>query len=167
MSKFYDTDRVNRSRIEALKRTALFGGTDDSAIGFLVERATIVEIAAGDYFFRQGEAGRSAFLLEAGEVDVIKSWKGNQHRLRGLATGDCFGEVSLLDFGPRSASIRACSNCRAIEIRGPDLFALAEQNATQFALIYMNLGREVSRRLRAADERLLRADIDDVISRDH
>jgi CRP-like cAMP-binding protein len=85
---------------------------------------------------------------------VIKHWNGRAHVLRELAAGDCFGEVALLDFGPRSASVRANEDCEALELSALDLRQLAEHDPVQFALIYMNLGRELSRRLRDADERL-------------
>lgn len=52
---------------------------------------------------------------------------------------------------------RAEADAQAIEIRATDLVAVNELDPEQFALIYMNLGRELSRRLRAADERLFRA----------
>lgn len=149
-----------RSRLELLRETALFGATDDSTITFLLERACDREVASGDYFFREGDPGRDALLLESGSVEVLKSACGREHRLRELVAGDCFGEVALLDFGPRSASIRAREDCRAIAFTALDLRELARRDAEQFALIYMNLGRELSRRLRAADDRLFRARID-------
>ncbi len=74
-----------------------------------------------------------------------------------MNAGDCFGEVALLDFGPRSATILAETDCEAIEITARDLTSVAASNPEQFAMIYMNLGRELSRRLRDADERLFRA----------
>ena len=88
---------------------------------------------------------------------MIKRWRGEDYRLRGLAAGDCFGEVALLDFGRRSASVRADADCTALEISSRDLRALGGQDTEQFALIYMNLGRELARRLRDADERLFRS----------
>ena len=135
----------------------MLGAVDDDAIGFLLERAKLRRVARGEWFFRQGERGTSAFLLERGRASVIKTWNGLEHTLRELQAGDCFGEVSLLDFGPRSASVRAEEDCEALELDAIDLRRLGERHPEQFTLIYMNLGRELSRRLRDADERLFRA----------
>jgi CRP-like cAMP-binding protein len=65
--------------------------------------------------------------------------------------------MALLDLFPRSASVRADENCSAIRITSDNLLRLFERDAEQFALIQMNIGREISRRLRATDELLFRA----------
>ena len=159
---------MERARIEALQGTPMFGGILDEAVIFLLERVSSLEVPAGDYFFRQGEVGRSAFLLERGRVSVLKSWGDRDHLLRHLADGDCFGEVALLDFRPRSASVLADVDCSAIEISAKHLRQLAERHIEQFAMIYMNLGRELSRRLREADERLFRSRFEvDEAAEDH
>jgi len=73
------------------------------------------------------------------------------HRLRELKRGDCFGEMSLMDLSPRSASVQAVENCRALEISTACLHQICELDLAQFAMIEMNMGREVSRRLREMD----------------
>ena len=85
---------------------------------------------------------------------VIKGWQGNDTELHRLGAGDCFGEMALMDLFPRSASVFAIEDCRAIELAAADLLRLFERDAEQFALIQMNIGREVCRRLRATDEQL-------------
>ena len=107
---------MTRSRIEALQRTAMFGAINEETILLLLERAKVVEVAAGEYYFQEGERGNSAYLLEAGEITVLKEWGNERHVLRRLAAGDCFGEVALLDFGKRSASILADVDTRALTI---------------------------------------------------
>ena len=108
------------------------------------------------------------FVLESGRVAVLKSWKGRVFDLRHLKQGDCFGEMALMDLQPRSASVRALEDCTAIELRPDDLLRLFERDPEQFALIQMNMGREVCRRLRFTDELLFRAQmgvpVDDIDS---
>ena len=65
--------------------------------------------------------------------------------------------MALLDLSPRSASVRADEDCSAIRITPDNLLRLFEHDAEQFALIQMNIGREISRRLRITDELLFRA----------
>jgi len=152
-----DDDADGRSRL--LGNVPIFGGIDLDTVRFLVARSTRVEVAAGDWFFRQGSRGTSAFVLESGRVSILKRWQDTDHLLRHLEAGDCFGEVALVDFGGRSASVRAETACRAIEFTARDLLAVKSRSPEQFAIIYMNIARELSRRLRAADERLFRAKI--------
>jgi CRP/FNR family cyclic AMP-dependent transcriptional regulator len=142
------------SRLHLLKNMPVFGGLNDAAIGLILERSTFVEVRNGGYFFRQGDQSNSTFVLESGQVAVLKSWRGSQYTLRRMGVGDCFGEMALIDFGPRSATILAEADSTAIEFSPSCLFEIAKQDLEQYALVYMNMARELSRRLRLADDRL-------------
>ena len=139
-----------------IQATPIFGGLHPELLAPLLDRASRVKVAEGEFFFREGSRGTSVFVLEGGSVSILRYWDGGNHLLRHLEKGDCFGEVALLDFGLRSASVLADVDCSAIELTASDLLELSKQSPEQFALIYMNLARELSRRLRAADDRLFR-----------
>jgi CRP-like cAMP-binding protein len=96
------------------------------------------------------------FVLELGKAAVLKSWRGKDYLLHTLKEGDCFGEMAVMDHGPRSASVRAIEDSNAIRISAANLYEVYAQDLKQFALIQMNMGREVCRRLREADDRLFR-----------
>ncbi len=143
-------------RIEMLQRMPIFGAISDAALQFLLDRAGHREVARHQAFFREGEPGDRMFVLETGRARVVKGWHGNEVPLHSLGPGDCFGEMALMDLYPRSASVIADADCTAIELTPDALAQLFEHDAEQFALIQMNIGREVCRRLRAADEELFR-----------
>jgi CRP-like cAMP-binding protein len=145
------------ARIQLLQRMPVFGGIRADVLRFLLGLCPIVEVPAGEYFFREHDAADSMFVLESGRVAVLKSWRSQESLLRNLGTGDCFGEMALMDLLPRSASVRALEDCKAIQVSAANLYRVYEHDLEQFALIQMNMGREVSRRLREADERLFRA----------
>jgi CRP-like cAMP-binding protein len=65
--------------------------------------------------------------------------------------------MALLDLFPRSAAVRAVDDCVAIELAPTDLLRVFEHDSEQFALIQMNIGREMCRRLRTTDEMLFEA----------
>ena len=144
-------------RLELLQRMPIFGAIRDDALLFLLAQAREVSVAAGAYFFRENDQASSMFVLESGRVVVFKSWQGRDVVLNNMEAGDCFGEMVLMDLCPRSASVRAEADCVAIELGTGDLLRLFERDAEQFALVQMNMGREVCRRLRATDEVLFRA----------
>jgi cAMP-binding proteins - catabolite gene activator and regulatory subunit of cAMP-dependent protein kinases len=100
------------------------------------------------------------FVLEQGRVVILKRWKEKEYLLRYFGKGDCFGEMALIDMGPRSASVLAVEDCQAIEISAESLYELYKKDLEQFTLIQMNIARELSRRLRAADERLFQAKVE-------
>ena len=145
------------TRIELLQRMPVFGAIRDDALQFLLQQSRSMTVRAGAYFFREHDAASSMFVLEAGRASVVKGWQGRDFVVHELAAGDCFGELALMDLCPRSAGVRAEDDCRAIELAGDTLLHLFERDAEQFALIQMNIGREVCRRLRATDELLFRA----------
>jgi CRP-like cAMP-binding protein len=97
------------------------------------------------------------FVLEMGQAAVLKSWRGGDFLLQTLNEGDCFGEMAVMDHCPRSASIRAVEDCIAIRISAANLYQVYARDLKQFALIQMNMGREVCRRLREANNRLFAA----------
>lgn len=145
------------ARVELLQQMPIFGAVDAGALEFLLAPAPLVLKPAGDFFFRESEPAESMFVLESGQVSVCKNWQGHALLLRRLRDGDCFGEMALLDLFPRSASVRADTDCSAIELTPANLYRLFERDAAQFATIQMNIGRELSRRLRHTDELLFRA----------
>lgn len=148
---------MNQARIELLQQMPVFGAVASATLEFLLGEAPVVERARGEFFFREGDAPRGMFVLEAGRISISKSWQGHELLLLRLDQGDCFGEMALLDLFPRSASVRADADCRAIEITAANLYRLFEHDPEQFALIQMNIAREMSRRLRVTDELLFRA----------
>ncbi len=145
------------TRIELLQRMPVFGAIREDSLRLLLEYSRVVEVPAGQLFFRQHDPANTMFVLEAGKVVVFKSWQGQDVALHDLGAGDCFGEMALMDLLPRSASVRADTDCRAIEISAADLHQLYQRDTEQFALIQMNIGREVCRRLRATSELLFQA----------
>ncbi len=142
------------SDFDVLRKLAVFGGMNAQALSLLSESGTLIERDEGEHFFRQGENGDSLFVLREGEVIVERDWQGLAVTLGRLGPGDCFGEMSLIDLMPRSASVRACKDSNALQIPQRCLHLLYKQSLEQYAILMMNMGREVSRRLRAADDRL-------------
>ncbi|OUS12130.1 hypothetical protein A9Q89_06815 [Gammaproteobacteria bacterium 53_120_T64] len=145
---------MDQQRIELLMQVPVFGAIRKDIIALLVEKAPLIQVQHGDYLFREGDKGTSMYIIESGHMSVIKNWAGNQYLLKQLRQGDCIGEMALFDFLPRSASLISTENTELIEITAKDLLNIYHQDLEQFTLLQMNLGREVTRRLRNADERL-------------
>ena len=140
-------------RIRLLQGMPFFGAISDASVGLILELSETMEKSVGDYFFNQGDLGDSLYLLEEGRVVIFKHAENKEFILRYAEKGDCFGELALIDFTPRSASVRAEKDCVAIRIPASALHSLYKQDPEQFLIIQMNMAREVSRRLRAADDR--------------
>ena len=141
-------------RVELLRNMAAFGALKTEALELILEQSDDRIVPDGEYFFHEDDAGDSLFVLESGSVLVQRNSQGERIELGRLSTGDCFGEMSLIDFQSRSASVIADSDCAAIEISNRVLRSLYQHDLEQYAIIMMNLGREVSRRLRRTDDKL-------------
>ncbi len=141
-------------RIELLQRTPIFGAIQARTLEVLLRGTVNVQVPTGTPFFREGEAASAMFVLESGRVSVMKRREGVDRHLRDLSAGDCFGEMALIDMSPRSASVIALEDCSAIRLTNADLYRVYQADLEQFALIQMNIARELSRRLRIANERL-------------
>ena len=148
---------MQQARIELLQRMPIFGGVRANILQFLLGLCPVESVPKNDFFFREGDQADSMFVLEAGEAAVLKSWRGQDCLLRTLKQGDCFGEMAVMDLCPRSASVRAAEDCTAIRISSANLYQVYSQDLKQFALIQMNMGREVCRRLRESNNRLFSA----------
>ena len=145
---------MSSTSLELLQTMPIFGAISDESLKFLLERAKEVSVAKDDYFFRENDQGSSMFVLEEGRVAVLKSWVGQTQSLAVLNRGDCFGEMALIEMGARSASVQATEDCTAIEVSIDILHELYQHDLEQFAIIQMNMSREVCRRLRKADDLL-------------
>ncbi|PIE34840.1 cyclic nucleotide-binding protein [candidate division KSB3 bacterium] len=151
---------MHRQRVKILQNMPIFGGIRENILEYILETAEIVSVSAGQYFFHENDTETSMFVLEQGKVSVTRAWKGREYLLTELHTGDCFGEMSLIDPGPRTASVAALEECSAIKLLNTNILRIYQKDLEQFTMIQMNMGREVSRRLRKMDEDLFQTRIE-------
>ena len=105
---------MQENRIEALQAMPIFGGIRKDILEFLLSASEVLSVPKDNYFFHEKDRAEAIYVLETGEVVVLKLWNGQQHVLRHLQRGDCFGEMAIIDLFPRSASVRAVTPCTAI-----------------------------------------------------
>lgn len=139
---------------ELIQRTAVCGGLRRETLLFILNQSSQQNVSQGSYFFREGDAGDCLYVIRSGTAVIERSWEGDAIVLARLEAGDCFGEMSLIDLQRRFASVRAEADCKVIRIPYTSLSKLCQVDTEQYAMVMMNLGREVSRRLRIAGERL-------------
>lgn len=144
-----------------LQGMPIFGGIREDILEFILQEAPIISITQGEYFFREQARGRSMYVLEQGKVLVTKTWEGHEYVLAEMKKGDCFGEMSLIDLGPRTASVLALEDCLAIKLTNVNILKIYQRDLEQFVMIQMNMAREVSRRLRHTDEILFQKFVKD------
>ncbi len=137
---------------EHLQQMPVFGGISQDVLKFILAKATVISFEKGEHIIREGDKAASMFVLAEGAVAVVRNWQDREHVLSELGQGDCFGEMSIMDLMPRCASIVAITACKVIEIPNSCFGELYEHDREQFTMLQMNMGREVSRRLRETEE---------------
>jgi CRP-like cAMP-binding protein len=115
--------------------------------------------AAGDVIFQQGELGTEMFIIQEGEVDIVKHINGESHALSHLEKGDFFGEMAVLESVPRTADAIARTEVRALVINGARFDEMLRKNPE----VAVRIIRKYSKRLREANtllERLVGREVD-------
>ena len=103
---------VTRDAIEQLGRVPLFSGLSRRELDDILRAGKEVTHPTGHVVAREGDRGIGFFLILDGEARVSRGGKG----LARLKPGDFFGEISLLDRGPRTATVTATTQVRLIGI---------------------------------------------------
>ena len=135
-----------------LRNIGLFGALSDAALAHLAGSLSVAAPSAGDTVFREGDEAHDMYVVVSGEMEVLKrSKRGIDARVALLGPGDWFGEMSIVDVQPRSATVRALAPARLLRITSADLDSLYRYDVKSYALIVLNVARELSRRLRVAD----------------
>lgn len=107
---------------EALAEVPLFAGLDDKDRALLAERVDLCPITLGETLFEYGDPGDWMMIIKTGQVEIsVKTKTGDKVFLETAEPGDFFGEISLLDVGPRTASAVVTQTGEAIVVDREDL----------------------------------------------
>ena len=138
--------------IDRLREIGLFGALSDEVLEHLAKNLQQRRVQPGTTIFQEGDAAHDMFVVLDGEVEVLKkSRRGRVQRVAILGPSDAFGEMSIIDVQPRSAMVRALAPTRLLRIAAEDLDALYRQDVKSYAIVVLNVARDLSRRLRVTD----------------
>jgi hypothetical protein len=108
-----------------------------------------VDVPAGKYLFREGEAGSEMYIVESGSIAILRAARGNEP-LAVLEAGDFLGEMAVLEDQPRFASAVAKTDCRLLRIERAAFAELLRQNVE----IAVRIMRKLALRQRRAEQRV-------------
>ena len=101
------TAKVTRERlITFLLETPMFEKLEPSEISEIIHIVEVKHHQAGDIVFSEGDVGDAWYVLYRGAIDVLKHGATGEKKITELEPQACFGEISILDGSPRSATIR-------------------------------------------------------------
>jgi CRP-like cAMP-binding protein len=112
---------------------------------------TLSRYQAGEVIIRENDLGETAYVITQGQVEISKELAGRKVHLAYLGVGETFGEMSMIDEKPRSATVTAVTETLVSEIRRDDFFN-SFQTHPEVALTLLKVLFE---RLREADATIL------------
>jgi hypothetical protein len=112
---------------------------------------TLSRYQAGEIIIQENDVGETAYVITDGQVEVSKELRGQKVHLAYLGTGETFGEMSMIDEKPRSATVTAITETMVSEIRRDDFFNSFQTDPN----VALKLLKVLFERLREADARIL------------
>jgi CRP-like cAMP-binding protein len=120
-------------------------------IGLLASHLKRVDMPADHIVFKQGDPGSDLFLVTRGHASVYLTTEAGRVRLVTFAPGSVFGELAILDHGPRSATVTADEPMAAFSLSTTAFASLRDRDPDVAIKLVSALARELSDRLRRAN----------------
>lgn len=136
---------------EALRRVSIFADLDQDDLERIASEVRPIDLPAGEVLFEEGEQGSVAYVIEAGEVEIVKITDGREVLLAVRGPGDVIGEMALLDESPRNATVRARTDTSLLVIPKAgldDLLACSPGGTRVLFQALLHRWRETESRLR-------------------
>jgi len=141
-----------------LQDISVFGGLSDPALAKLSSLMEQHSYEANTLIAQEDDIAHSLFVIAKGNCEIVANLGSEQesYRIAEVGPGDCVGEMSLIDMQPRGANIRSLTPVTLFSLKNADFMTLYAWDAESYTIILSNIARELSRRLREANAKLIR-----------
>jgi diguanylate cyclase (GGDEF)-like protein/PAS domain S-box-containing protein len=143
-----NTSSAHESKVNSLKSIDFFSSLSDEKLECLLNDCREVDLNPGDILFKEGDLGDSMFVILSGEVLIEKENTKIAHR----GHGDYFGEMTLLEDKPRSATITATTKARMLEILKDQFYHHFASNPQTLLNVLKTLSERSRANLTALDQ---------------
>jgi CRP-like cAMP-binding protein len=130
------------SKVDHLRDVPLFAGLNRKHLERVAQLCTRTDVEPGTVLCREGSLGREFFVIIEGTANVTVD--GNE--VGTLGPGDFFGELALLDAGPRMATVTAQSRLAALVLSSAEFSAMLHEEP----LVAVNLLPAIGARMRSS-----------------
>jgi CRP/FNR family cyclic AMP-dependent transcriptional regulator len=137
--------RIPREVLDMLAAQPLFSGLSKNELRSVASLGSPVEFKPGRMITEEGSIGREAILIVSGSARCLVGGK----KVAELGPGDLFGEISLLDQAPRTASVIADTDMQATVFLAPEFLQLVQASPK----IALKLLTVLAARLRSTDQK--------------
>jgi CRP-like cAMP-binding protein len=136
-----------------LAKFTVFADLGPEEIHTLLEQSGIESYPAGHRIIHAGDVGHCMYVILRGSVCVTVKRGAHEVELASLSAGDFFGEVALVDDGPRSANVTAVDPCELLCITRTTLGVLAGLQPGAAIQLLAAIGRSLVARLRKGNQK--------------
>jgi CRP/FNR family transcriptional regulator, cyclic AMP receptor protein len=135
----------------------IFGGVTDEQRATIFRHLALWRVPAADVIFHKGDEPLHIYIVKSGKIDLQIHEKDVVIHKHALGVGECFGEASLMSMHRHTSTAVAAADSELVTLSRRALINLRHQDVHLFALLMMNLARELARRLYLTDQMLLAA----------
>lgn len=135
-----------------ISKISLFGGVSEAQLTELLKRLDYASFRKGEYVFQKGDEPTRMYIVKTGRVELKISDAEAVVDKRELTVGTCFGEVSLMCMHKHTTTALVLEDCEIVGLSRRALIQLQQQDISLFALLMMNVARELARRLMTTDD---------------
>ncbi|NUM46143.1 MAG: cyclic nucleotide-binding domain-containing protein [Anaerolineales bacterium] len=127
-----------------LSHVPLFSGLHDRQLKQLSRRFVTRSYQPNEYVVSQGKGGAGMFVIVSGHAEaVLESRDGDKTVVNTFGPSDFFGEIALLDDGPRTASVVATEETECLILSRPDFIAVMQNDAEMGVIIAQELANRI------------------------
>lgn len=133
-----------------LREVSLFDGMQDKVLSQVFKLGKVQHFTAGQSIIEEGQEGGNLHIIIDGRAEVSKSGKDKDDKkyLADLGRGSIFGEMSVFDDAPYSATIKAREDCSVHVIKGEDFKKFLKKNPDVAYEVFCTLISLIGSRLR-------------------
>jgi CRP/FNR family transcriptional regulator, cyclic AMP receptor protein len=145
---------MNQDRIAAiLCRARIFNALDPAALDRMAPEVITRTHRKGDLIFSQGDPGMALYVVAAGMVKIsLESTRGDEMILATLRPPELFGELAVIDEGPRTASARALEPTTLLAVTRLVFLRMLRENPALMDALHRSLGGLLRRSLQQASD---------------
>ena len=137
----------------SLRRIKMLADVDERLLASLLTYLEVVKVPAFGTVVNKGEHGDALFMLLEGEVRARVMIEGQESTLATMGVGECFGELAVVDHGPRSADVIANQPSVLIKVSEGALRKMFTEAPALAAPFMFGLTRVIAQRVRAMTKR--------------
>src|SRR6266496_1617290 len=145
--------RPERIKVGSLRRIKILADMEEKQLESFVQFMEVVAVRQFAEVFRRGDHGDAMYLVLEGELRARVIVDKKETTLSTMAVGDFFGEISLLDEGPRSADVIANSDSRLLKISSAAFASVMREAPALAASFLYGLSKSIGARVRVLTQK--------------